>query len=251
MDLNIGEVKFIEVLKDVKNSKYLLLLAERKKVVYNTESKINFNKDEQTTKEVVKDGEVLVVVELGIQGALDDNVYEVSNIPEENMFELSKAFYLGKESFMLSLFEEIIVVRKQFQKYIVVDNAAIASMNVTEDSKAGQLVLVDRQKVVYNDHEGINVYNLLYIPREDKIKMESVDNFAAIDENQLVLYDGLLLTQGDTNIQVLFYFDHRKIMRPGKKNIAPDNNDEKEEEKYKLRFSIYAIVQSEPIERLI
>ena len=100
-------------------------------------------------------------------------------------------------------------------------------MSVTDDIKAGQLLLVDEQKVVYNDQEGINVYNLLYVPREDKIKMESVDNFAAIDENQLRLYDGLLLKSGDTNIQVLFYFDNRKIMRPGKKNIAFDNSDEK------------------------
>ena len=32
-------------------------------------------------------------------------------------------------------------------------------------------------------------------------------------------------------------------MKPGKKNVFLDN-DEKEEEKYKLRFSVYAIVQS-------
>lgn len=44
------------------------------------------------------------------------------------------------------------MVRKQFQKYIVVDNTAIANMSVTDDSKTGQLVLVDKHKVVYNDH---------------------------------------------------------------------------------------------------
>lgn len=143
------------------------------------------------------------------------------------MFELSKAFYLGNETFLMSLFEEIIVVRKQFRKYIVVDNTAIATMNAADDTKTGQLVLVDKQKVVYNDQEGINVYNLLFVPRGDKIKMESVDNFAAIDESQLRLYDGLLLESNDTNIQVLFYFDNRKIMRPGKKNISLDNSDEK------------------------
>jgi hypothetical protein len=27
-----------------------------------------------------------------------------------------------------------------------------------------------------------------------------------------------MLKAGDTNIQVLFYFDNRKIMRPGRKN---------------------------------
>lgn len=60
------------------------------------------------------------------------------------MFELSKAYYLEQESFLLSLFEEIIVVRKQFSRYIVVDNTAIESMNFSDDSKTGQLLLVDK-----------------------------------------------------------------------------------------------------------
>lgn len=148
-------------------------------MAYNNESKASFSKDEE--KEVIKNGESLQIIELGFESSEEDGVYEISNIPESGIFELSKAFYLGQESILLSLFEEIIVVRKQFQKYIVVDNTAIASMSVTDDSKTGQLVLVDKQKVVYNDHEGINVYNLLYVPREDKIQMQSVDNFAAID----------------------------------------------------------------------
>lgn len=38
-------------------------------------------------------------------------------------------------------------------------------MNTSDDTKTGQLLLVDKQKVVYNDHEGINVYNLLFVPK--------------------------------------------------------------------------------------
>ena len=57
--------------------------------------------------------------------------------------------------------------------------------------------------------------------------MQGVDSFNAIDENQLRLYDGVLLESGDTNMQVLFYFDNRKIMRPGKKNSHAPDNDQK------------------------
>ena len=63
INCNFGPVKFIEVLKDQKLGKYLLIFAEKKKVTYNNESKALFSKDEPM--ESTKNGESLQIIELG------------------------------------------------------------------------------------------------------------------------------------------------------------------------------------------
>lgn len=88
----------------------------------------------------------------------------------------------------------------------------------------------------------------------DKLKLEPVDDFKGVDEAQIILYDGILLTPKNTTIQVLFYFNVKKVRRPGRtKSNGPDPLDysEKEDEKSKLKFSVYGIVQLKPIIKLV
>jgi hypothetical protein len=56
----------------------------------------------------------------------------------------------------------------------------------------------------------------MYDRDSDKLKTELVDNFKGVDESQIILYDGILLTPKDTTTQVLFYFNMKKIQRPGR-----------------------------------
>lgn len=78
------------------------------------------------------------------------------------MFDLSKIFYLGNKTFLLSLHEEIVVLRKQYSRYIIVDNICVTSNRLTEESKTGQLVLIDKSNIIYNENERIYVYSLIY-----------------------------------------------------------------------------------------
>ena len=169
------------------------------------------------------------------------------------MFNLSKVFYLGNYTFLISLHEEIVVIRKQHKRYIIVDNICITSNRLTEESKRGQLVLIDAQKIIYNEVEQIYVYNFMYDRDSDKLKTELVDNFKGVDEAQIILYDGILLKSNkDTTTQVLFYFN-MKIRRPGRAMATgndPMDYAEKEEDKNKVKFSVYGIVQLKPLDRL-
>jgi len=168
------------------------------------------------------------------------------------MFNLSKVFYLGNYTFLVSLHEEIVVIRKQYKRYIIVDNICITSNRLTEESKKGQLVLIDMQKIIYNEIEKIYVYNFLYDRDSDKLKIELVDNFKGVDESQIILYDGILLKSRDTT-QVLFYFNMKKIRRPGRavsNSLDSMEYTEKEEDKNKIKFSVYGIVQLKPLDRL-
>lgn len=81
--------------------------------------------------------------------------------------------------------------------------------------------------------------------------MELVDNFKGVDEAQIILYDGILLKPKDQPIQVLFYFNMRKIRRPGRAiSTGPDPTDyDKDEDK--LKFSVYGIVQLRPVKKLV
>lgn len=88
----------------------------------------------------------------------------------------------------------------------------------------------------------------------DKLRLEPVDDFKGVDEAQIILYDGILLTPKNTTIQVLFYFNVRKVRRPGRqKSNGQDPLDfsEKDDEKNKLKFSVYGIVQLKPVVKLV
>lgn len=96
--------------------------------------------------------------------------HDIAKIPEEGMFDLSKVFYLGNYTFLVSLHEEIVVIRKQYSRYIIVDNICITSSRLTEESKTGQLVLINMEKIIYNEMEKIYVYNFVYDRDSDKLK---------------------------------------------------------------------------------
>jgi hypothetical protein len=107
-----------------------------------------------------------------------------------------------------------------------VDNICVTSNRLTEESKTGQLVLIDKTNIIYNENERIYVYNMFYNRDQDKLKLEPVDDFKGVDEAQIILYDGILLTPKNTTIQVLFYFNVKKVRRPGRtKSTGPDPMD--------------------------
>jgi hypothetical protein len=58
-------------------------------------------------------------------------------------------YQIGKEAFIMSLYEEIVVIRKNFGKFVVWDNVSIASSKSNE--KKGQLALADKRIMVYTE----------------------------------------------------------------------------------------------------
>lgn len=253
--LPVKDCKFIEVLKGEKDN-FFFIFSERKMVKYVVESEIRLSeKDSSEQSAVMRAGEAFHIVELYREDqTYRCEHYDIAKIPEEGMFNISKVFYLGNYTFLISLHEEIVVIRKQYKRYIIVDNICITANRLTEESKKGQLVLIDMQKIIYNEIEKIYVYSFAYDRDNDKLKTELVDNFKGVDESQIILYDGIMLRSSkDTTTQVLFYFNMKKIRRPGRAVATPGDPmeyAEKEEDKNKIKFSVYGIVQLKPLDRL-
>lgn len=133
------------------------------------------------------------------------------------------------------------------------DNICITSNRLTEESTTGQLVLIDKSNIIYSENERIYVCTLVFDKDIDKLKLVPVDNFKGVDEAQIILYDGILLTPKNTTIQVLFYFNSKKVRRPGRlKSTGQDPMDFSEkDEGNKLKFSVYGIVQLKPVVKLV
>ena len=71
--------------------------------------------------------------------ALSAKFYSIDHIFELNIFLRSRAFIIDENTFSLVLHEEFILIRKNFDRYIVWDNASVAASKSSD--KKGQLVL--------------------------------------------------------------------------------------------------------------
>ena len=67
---------------------------------------------------------------------------------EVGIFDKSKIYELDENIFLMSLHEEIILIKKHFKKFIVWDNVSIVSSKSQE--KKGQLILADKRILVYS-----------------------------------------------------------------------------------------------------
>jgi len=115
----------------------------------------------------------------------------IDHVFETGIFSKSKIFQSGPSVFLISLFEEIIVVKYHFEKYVVWDNISLASSKSNE--KKGQLVLADKIVMVYIEGGEIYAHNIFFSSRESKLKYPRIDNFkAGVNEDDL-LYDAIVL----------------------------------------------------------
>ena len=63
----------------------------------------------------------------------------------------------------MSLYEEIVVIKRHFKKFIMWDNISIAA---SKNSKKGQLVLADKIVWVYTEAGEISAHNIVFNPKK-------------------------------------------------------------------------------------
>jgi hypothetical protein len=80
--------------------------------------------------------------------SIKTEIYQIDHVFEVGIFDKSKLYELDENIFLMSLYEEIILIKKHFNKYIVWDNVSIVSSKSQE--KKGQLVLADKRILVYS-----------------------------------------------------------------------------------------------------
>lgn len=86
----------------------------------------------------------------------------IDKVFELGIFGRSKIFHIGPSAFLMSLYEEIIVVRYHFESYVVWDNVSLAPSKSNE--KKGQLVLADKIVMVYTENGEIFAHNIYFSP---------------------------------------------------------------------------------------
>ncbi len=84
----------------------------------------------------------------------------IDHVFETGIFSKSKVFQAGASVFLISLFQEIIVVKYHFEKYVVWDNISLAPSKSSE--KKGQLVLADKIVMVYTEAGEIYAHNIYF-----------------------------------------------------------------------------------------
>lgn len=62
--------------------------------------------------------------------------------------------------FLMGLYEEVILIKKHFDKYIVWDNVSIISSK--GQTRKGQLVLSDRRFLVYSENDQIYAFDIYF-----------------------------------------------------------------------------------------
>lgn len=65
------------------------------------------------------------------------------------MFNRTKIYEIEQDTFLFSLHEEIILIKKHFNKYIVWDNVSVVSSK--SQSKKGQLILLAQTILAYSE----------------------------------------------------------------------------------------------------
>ena len=105
-----------------------------------------------------------------------DHVFEIG------IFGKSKIYQEGPSVFLISLFEEIIVVKYHFEKYVVWDNISLAASKSNE--KKGQLILADEIVMVYTENSDIFAHNIFFSFKDSKLKYPRIDNFKGNDNDE-------------------------------------------------------------------
>lgn len=59
--------------------------------------------------------------------SIKTEVFQIDHVFEVGIFDKSKLYELDENIFLMSLHEEIILIKKHFNKYIVWDNVSIVS----------------------------------------------------------------------------------------------------------------------------
>ena len=133
------------------------------------------------------------------------------------MFNRTKIFEIEKDTFLFSLHEEIVLVKKNFNRYIVWDNVSVVSSK--SQSKKGQLILIAQTILVYSEPAEIFAHEIFFEDIEKKLKMPTIDNFKGNDTEELVLYDALMLSTEDSIMKVLVYTKQVDVIYPA--NSSP------------------------------
>ena len=76
------------------------------------------------------------------------------------MFNRTKIFEIEKDTFLFSLHEEIVLVKKNFNRYIVWDNVSVVSSK--SQSKKGQLILIAQTILVYSEPAEIFAHEIFF-----------------------------------------------------------------------------------------
>lgn len=83
-------------------------------------------------------------------------LYPINKIFELGLFTRTKIYEIEKESFLISLHEEIILIKKHFTKFIVWDNVSVVSSR--NESMKGQLSLTSQTIMVFSENGEISAH---------------------------------------------------------------------------------------------
>ena len=75
-------------------------------------------------------------------------LFPIDHIFELNLFTRTKIYEIEKETFLVSLHEEIILIKKHFGKFIVWDNVSVVSSR--NETMKGQLSLTSQTIMVFS-----------------------------------------------------------------------------------------------------
>ena len=138
-DQKLGDMDEIELAQSFAKTKSVSMVSEGEDILFffstkpikiDPKSKLEYDAEiVYITKLIVGPEEVTAEI------SIIDRVFEVG------IFKKSKIFHIGPSVFLISLHEEIIVVKHHFDRYVVWDNVSLAP-NKSNDKK-GQLVLAD------------------------------------------------------------------------------------------------------------
>jgi hypothetical protein len=107
--------------------------------------------DKLTTAEC----EALTIVQLKLEITSDiasakGILFPIDHIFELNLFSRTKIYEIDREAFLVSLHEEIILIKKHFNKFIVWDNVSVVSSR--NESLKGQLSLTSQKIMVFSEN---------------------------------------------------------------------------------------------------
>jgi hypothetical protein len=130
---------------------------------------------------------------------------------------------------LFSLHEEIILIKKNFHKYIVWDNVSVVSSK--SESKKGQLSLAAQTIMVYSEKAEIYAHEIFFNDDDSKLQMPTIDNFRGNDNDEQILYDSLMLATEDSILKVLLYCKPQEVVYPNQspfRHVETDPNKVKE-----------------------
>ena len=87
-------------------------------------------------------------------------MFPIDHIFELGIFTRTKIYEIQKETFLVSLHEEVILIKKNFDRYIVWDNVSVVSSK--SQSKKGQLILADKKILVFSENIEIFAHEIYF-----------------------------------------------------------------------------------------